>query len=93
MDDVSYITCSLLSSEITARTYDHAEITHLLTWCIIRACFDGSDDALSWEMCDFHMGKASCFYPMTWKKHQVSHAKITHFHTPIFSMICVLVMG
>ena len=34
-------------------------------------CFPGSDDAPSWEMCGFCMGIGSCFYSMTFKKHQI----------------------
>ena len=47
-------------------------------------CFPGSDDALSWEMWDFCTGTGSCFYPLTCKKHQDSHAKIAHFYTPLW---------
>ncbi len=46
--------------------------------------FSGSDDAPSWEMCDFRMGMGSCIYPMTCKKHQGSHEEIMHFHTSLF---------
>ena len=56
-------------------------------------CFLGSDDAPSWKMWDFCTGMASCFYPMTCKKHQGSHAEIAHFHTRLCCMNCVLVMG
>ena len=52
-------------------------------------CFAGSDDAPSWEMCNFHMVMCSCFYPMTCKKHQCSHPEIAHFHTPISCTNCV----
>ncbi len=40
-------------------------------------CFPGSDDAPSWEMCDFCMDMGSCFYPMTCKKHQCSQLRIS----------------
>ena len=56
-------------------------------------CFQGSEDAVSWEMCDFRMGMDSCFYPMAFKKHQGSRVEITHVCTPLFCMNCVLVMG
>ena len=56
-------------------------------------CFPGSDDAPSWEMCNFSMGMGPCFYPMTHKKHQGSHVEIMHFRTPLSYMSCVLVMG
>ncbi len=46
-----------------------------------------------WEMCNFCTGMGFCFYPMTCKKHQGSHVEITHFHTLLFCMNCVLVMG
>ena len=45
------------------------------------------------EMCNFHKGMSSCFYPMTCKKHQGGHAEIAHFHTHLFCMNCVLVMA
>ncbi len=56
-------------------------------------CFPGSNDVLSWEICDFHMGMGSSFYPITCKKYQGSHVEIVHFHTPLFCMSSVLVMG
>ena len=46
-------------------------------------CFISSDDAPSWEMCNFCKGMGSCLYPMTCKKHQGCHAKIAHFCTPL----------
>ena len=52
--------------------------------------FPGSDDALNWEMCNFCMGMGSCFYFMTCKKHQSSHAEIAYFHTLLVCMNCVL---
>ena len=56
-------------------------------------CCPGSDDAPSWEICNFCMGMGSCFYPMTSKKFKASHAEIAQFCTPLFCTNCVLVMG
>ncbi len=53
----------------------------------------GPHDAPHWEMCDFHMGTGSCFYPMACVKHQNSHADIARFCTPLFCMNCVLFMA
>ena len=52
----------------------------------------GSDDAPSWEMCNFHMDMGSCFYPMTCEKHQGSHAETVHFRTPLFCLNGALII-
>ncbi len=60
----------------------HQGLGRTMSWA---KCCPGSDDALSWKLCDFHMGMGSCFYPMTCKKHQDSHAEIGHFCTHYYS--------
>ena len=44
-------------------------------------------------MCDVHMCMGSCFYPMTSKKHQGTHAEITHLGTRLICINYFLVMG
>ena len=36
---------------------------------------------------DFRMDMGSCFYLMTCKKHQGTHAEVVHFHTPFSAWI------
>ena len=86
-----------------ARTYVHVEITHFPMRCIIRACEAQGHRPGAFQVLMMHQVEKcaisvwawvhSCFYPMTCKKHRVSHAEIMHFRPPLSCMNIVLVMG